>query len=79
MSNSYKKKAIVKDKTNHKWYNRIFRRVNKQRVKSNKEPKLMRELINDWDVCDYKFIYKKGDIKVYKWITKEDIEIAKRK
>ena len=37
MSNSYKKKAIVKDKTNHKWYNRIFRRVNKQRVKSNKE------------------------------------------
>ena len=48
-----RKKAIVKDKTDHKWYNRIFRRTNKQRIKSNKEPKLMKELINDWDVCDW--------------------------
>lgn len=55
MSRSRKKNPIAKDKTNHKWYNRIFRRVNKQRINSDKEPKLMDELVNKYDVCDWSF------------------------
>lgn len=53
MSRSNKKYAIIKHKTNHKWYNRLFRRINKQRIKNNKEPRKMKEIINDWDVCDW--------------------------
>ena len=60
MSRSYRK-PIVKDKSDHSWYNRIFRRVNKQRVSGFKEPKLMRELVNDWNVCDW--IWRDADDK----------------
>lgn len=60
-----RKKPIVKDKSNHKWYNRKFRRVNKQRVNLFKEPKLMDELVNRYDVCDWIFhaYNKEQDIK----------------
>lgn len=68
----------MKDKTG-RWYNKIFRRVNKMRVKCGKEPLLMKELIDDWDVCDWKAIWTKHDIKAYDHMTEEDVEIAKRK
>ena len=54
MSRSRKKHGIIKDRGWKKGiHNRIFRRVNKQRIKQGLEPKLMKELINPWDVCDW--------------------------
>lgn len=52
-----RKKPIYKDKdrTKTNWWNKVFRRVNKQRIKSNKEPKLMNELVNKYDVSDWSF------------------------
>lgn len=64
MSRSRKKNPWVKDKTG-RWYNKLFRRVNKQRIKDFKEPKLMQELVNDYDVCDYKF-YNPEEKKYYR-------------
>ena len=34
-------------------YNRVLRRTNKQRLHSNKELKLLRELVNDYDISDW--------------------------
>ena len=66
MSRSYKK-PIIKDSKGSKWYNKLFRRTNKQRVNSNREPKLMKELVNDWDICDWRwFIVEKEDINKHK-------------
>ena len=54
MSRSIKKYGIVKDKgLSRGLYNRRFRRVNKQRVRLGREPFLMREVVNDYEVCDY--------------------------
>jgi hypothetical protein len=72
MSNSFKK-PIVKDKTNHKWYNRVFRRVNKQRIKSGKRPFLMNEIINPWDVTDWIYgywVYDENNEDDVKWVNK---------
>ena len=52
MSRSYKK-PIKKDKTG-RWYNKTFRRINKHRIKFGLEPKLMNELVNPYDVSDWK-------------------------
>lgn len=60
-----RKKPIVKDKTGHTWYNRVIRRRQRQQVKgissltdvleyTISQPK---ELVNDYDVCDYRFDY----------------------
>jgi len=54
MSRSRRKPWVKDSKPSDNIHNRIFRRVNKQRVKGFKEPKLMRELIDDWDICDWR-------------------------
>lgn len=55
MSRSYKKRPVIKDK-GRKDYNKIFRRKERQRLKEGKQlPIKTRELVNDWDVCDWKF------------------------
>lgn len=55
MSGSFKKYGIIKDKGMSRGeYNRIFRRVNRQRIKEGKDPKHMFETVNSWNVCDYK-------------------------
>ena len=62
MSRSYKKHAVQKDsKEKDNSYNKVFRRVNKQRLHKGKEPILMNELINQWDICDFKFVANKYD------------------
>lgn len=63
MSRSYKKEGLVK---NGAWItkrmaNRRFRRVNKQRINNEKEPYLMYELVNSWDVNDWKIRWR-GDL-----------------
>ena len=75
MSRSRKKFGVIKD-VGHlkKHYNRLFRRINKQRVKLGKEPKLLKEIVNDYDVCDWIFVWpcydhdelKLNDIQEYK-------------
>jgi hypothetical protein len=53
MSRSFKKHGIIKDKgIPRSIYNRRLRRVNKQRVQEGKEPFLLKELIDEYDVCD---------------------------
>ena len=54
MSRSKKKFGIFKD-VGHlkKHYNKMFRRINKQRIKQGKDPKLLKEVVNDYDVCDW--------------------------
>lgn len=56
MSRSYKKINIVKDsKGTDNWYNKVFRRTNKQRINFGKDPLPMNELVNKYDVRDYRF------------------------
>lgn len=58
MSRSRKKHGVLKHRgMRRSHYNRIFRRVNKQRIQLGKEPKLMNELINPYNVCDYRFFW----------------------
>lgn len=60
MGKSRKKHAIVKDK-NGRYYNRTIRRVVKQQVRDIKNLQdlldyrisLAKEIVNDYDVCDY--------------------------
>ena len=54
-------KPYAKDKSGHSWYNRLFRRVNKQRILKGKEPKLMNEVANKYDVCDFVFYVDDDD------------------
>lgn len=66
MSRSRKKNPIYKDKGfKSKIYNKIFRRVNKQRLHSNKDLKDLRELVNDYDICDWTW-YDKYNPKLYR-------------
>jgi hypothetical protein len=63
MSRSFKKNGIIKDKgLSRGEYNRRFRRVNRQRIKEGKIPKLMYvyEITNQYDVCDYKMYWDRG-------------------
>lgn len=58
MSRSRKKHGIVKDRgLRRATYNRMFRRINRQRIKRGLEPRIMDEIINQYDVCDYKFYW----------------------
>ena len=66
MSRSFKKHPIYKDKSfKHDVYNKIFRRVNKQRLHEEKDMKLLRELVNDYDICDWVW-YDKDNPKLYR-------------
>lgn len=60
MSRSYKKNKIVKDKPTRgkRIGNKLFRRKSKLDVKSDKEILLIdkSEVINDYDVSDYRMI-----------------------
>lgn len=53
MSRSFKKHGVIKD-IGLRTYNRIFRRVNKQRINMGLDPKEMKEVVNQYDVCDYR-------------------------
>lgn len=58
-----KKKPVWKDKSDHVWYNRIVRRMQvKQIAQLNDileyEISQPNELVNDWDICDWKFDYR---------------------
>lgn len=66
MSRSFKNVPIYKDKGfMHDVYNRVFRRTNKQRLHSHKDLKLLRELINDYDICDWIW-YNKDNPKLFR-------------
>lgn len=55
-----RKKPIWKDKSNHVWYNRIVRRVQRMQVKQiaslndilEYEISQPNELVNNWGICD---------------------------
>ena len=70
MSKSRKKNPFIKDKAmTSREYNKIFRRVNKQRLEQGKRPFIkIRELINDYDICDWK---QKAD-------SKKEFDIGKK-
>lgn len=77
MSRSRKKFGVIKD-VGHlkKHYNRMFRRVNKQRIKQGKDPKLLKEVVNDYDVCDWIFTWPCYD---YDELKQNDIIELKRR
>lgn len=82
MSRSRKKNPIKKDKgLKRKSYNNAFRRINKQ----SKEPfRYTNEIVNGWDVCDWKFHAEEFEINPFGYIqTREEqrqiIEEYKRK
>lgn len=54
MSRSIKKNGILKYGSTYKGrrYNKKFRVRNKQQVRMGKDPYLMKELVNPWDVHD---------------------------
>jgi len=56
MSRSRKKYGVLKDKgLSRQEYSKMLRRVNNQRIKQSLEPKLMYEVVDSYDVCDYEF------------------------
>ena len=82
MSRSYKKNGIIKDRgLTRGEYNRRFRRVNNQRIKDGKEPKLMYEITNQYDVCDYKLFWDRGFYyhQISKYYSENECEFEKRK
>lgn len=55
MSRSFKKYGIIKDKGMSRGeYNRVYRRVNRYLINQGKEPKHLYEVVNSWNICDYK-------------------------
>ena len=60
MSRSTKKISIIKDKGDDT-YNKRFRRTNKTLIKSGREPKEMREVVNSHYVCDYFMTFTPSD------------------
>lgn len=66
MSRSRRKHLVLKDKTG-RWYNKVIRRRQGQQVRDI--PKLSdlltyeitqpKVLVNDWDICDWKFVLSK--------------------
>ena len=60
MSRSFKKYGIIKDKGMSRGeYNRRFRRVNSQRIREGKDPKLKYEITNQYNVCDFKIRWER--------------------
>lgn len=74
MSRSYKKPIVKDENKGGNWHNKLFRRTNKQRINSDREPKLMKELVNDWDICDWKYYPER-----WKRITEEEYNQLMRK
>lgn len=56
MSRSYKKPWYKDGKGKDNWYNKLVRRTNKQRVKLGKRPFKAIELVDPYDICDYRWI-----------------------
>ena len=56
MSRSYKKDILKDSKPKNNSYNKAYRRVNKINITQGKDPILMNELVNQYDICDFKFI-----------------------
>lgn len=54
MSRSRKKQPFIKDNCDKKYYNRPFRRTNKVRLQKGLYLLLMNEVVNQWDVCDWR-------------------------
>ena len=55
MSRSRKKVGVIKDKgCDSSFYNRRFRRINRQRIQLSQEPLLLAEVVNSYIICDYK-------------------------
>ena len=83
MSRSFKKYGIIKDKgISRGEYNRVFRRVNRQRVKEGKEPKHLYEVVNCWTVCDYKIRWSRiKQFEIYRkmWITSKEEYLKERR
>ncbi len=75
MSRSFKKHPVKKDKGFKKsFYNRIFRRKEKQNLLKGKEPPhSVSEVVDDYDVCDWKFDAR-DDLP---WLTEEEKEELK--
>lgn len=73
MADSFKKHVIVKDKKPKRWY-KVVRNRNKQQVKEFKEPLKEEELINQYDICDWKWI-----LNIYKAFDKKHFSKLKRK
>lgn len=73
MSRSFKK-AIIKDRPrNYKkssWYWRIVRRCQKQALNASKDIPDAKEIVNDYDYCDYKIDYEFDKSPGYFWYNK---------
>lgn len=54
MSRSRKRNPVIKDGGASRDYNKMFRRVNKVRLQKGKYLFLMNEIVNQWDICDWK-------------------------
>jgi hypothetical protein len=58
MSRSFKTIGVIKDRgLRRSEYNKRFRRINKQQINEFKDPKQMHEVVNQYDVCDFKFFW----------------------
>lgn len=54
MGKSYKRFGIIKDRgLSRSKYNRMHRRVNRQRIRSGLEPLMLNEIVNQYDVHDF--------------------------
>jgi hypothetical protein len=60
MSRSKKKTPIIKQK-GIKEYNKIIRRRNKMRIEQGLDPQEINEIVNQWDICDYRFYSPKDE------------------
>lgn len=84
MSRSYKKKSIIKNKPTFgkKLGNRKFRRKSKAKLKSGKTEELplkKREIINDYDVCDWKFLITQKTDDLYVKFGHKPLRKGKKK
>jgi hypothetical protein len=83
MSRSFKKNGILKGGRTYKGrsYNKKFRCRNKQQVRMGKDPYQMKELVNQYDVWDFRSHFKEESFRnarSYRF-TEEEIKIWKRK
>jgi len=60
-------------------YNRIFRRVNRQRMQEGKDPKHLFETVNSWNVCDYKSRWNRiENLSYYQGLNEQEYQKEKR-
>ncbi len=69
MSRTYKKHLLRywTSKDSSRWYNKVFRRINKIRVKLEKDPKQMNEIVDPWDIQDVKCYWRINKEKCTHW------------